>query len=110
MSNNDYSIAGPGESVVVLEFRPEDQTIDFEFTLYPDNLNEGQEAFQLGTSRGSLNSAIGPIFTPPSPGVLYSSSFILINESRFENNLYSYIHTLHVVFTYSCYSNCIETA
>ena len=83
VSNNDYSIAGPGESVVVIEFRPEDQTIDFEFTLYPDNLNEGQEVFQLGTSRGFLNGVIGPLFTFPTSGVLFSSSYIFINESEF---------------------------
>ena len=83
MSNNDYSIAGPGESVVVIEFRPEDQTIDFEFTLYPDNVVEGQEAFELDSSRGSLNSVIGPTFIPPSSGVLFSSSYIFIDESEF---------------------------
>ena len=82
VSNNDYSIAGPGESVVVLEFRPNDQTIEFEFTLYPDNINEGQEAFQLDSSRGSLNGVIGPTFIPPSSGVLFSSSFIFIDESE----------------------------
>ena len=83
MSNNDYSIAGPGESVVVFEFRPEDQTTNFEFTLYPDNLNEGQEAFQLSSSRGFLNGVIGPLFTFPTSGVLFSSSYIFINESEF---------------------------
>ena len=107
VSNNDYSIAGPGESVVVLEFRPEDQAIDFEFTLYPDNLNEGQEAFQLGTSRGFLNGVIGPLFAFPSSGVLFSSSYIFINESEF--SVISYMkqnHIFHCSFThYSTYEH-----
>ena len=81
-SNNDYSIAGPGESRVTLIFRPENQTIDFEFTLYPDSINEGLEAFQLGTSRGSMNGVTGPTFATPSPGVLFSSSFVLIDEGE----------------------------
>ena len=83
MSNNDYSIAGPEESVVVLEFHPQDQTTDFEFTLYPDNINEGQEAFQLDSRRGSLDGVIGPTFIPPSSGVLFSHSFVFIDESEF---------------------------
>ena len=92
-SNNDYSIAGPGESVVALEFPPENQTTGFEFTVYPDTLTEGLEAFQLRASRTSFNGRIGPSFSTPSPGsTLFSSTFVLIEECELCLIIHSEIH------------------
>ncbi len=77
VSNNDYSISAQGENTVLLVFGPDDQTVDFEFTLYPDNITESLEAFQVRRIRTDFS---GPPFLPPTSGALFSSSFILIAE------------------------------
>ncbi len=76
-SNNDYSISAPGKNTVLLVFGPDDQMVDFEFTLYPDNFTESLEAFQVRRIRTDFS---GPPFLLPTSGDLFSSSFIFIAE------------------------------
>jgi len=45
--NNDYIIVGPDQSSVVPSFLPEAQTLEFIFTLFPDDIAEDTEAFHL---------------------------------------------------------------
>ncbi len=79
VSNNDYSISAPGENTVLLVFGPGNQTLDFEFTLYPDNVTESLEGFQIQRIRTNF---LGPPFLPPTSGALFSSSFIIIDERK----------------------------
>ncbi len=60
-------------------FGPDDQTLDFQFTFYPDNVMEGLEGFQVRRIRTNFS---GPPFLPPTSGALFSSSFILIDERK----------------------------
>lgn len=78
VNNNDYSISTPGDNTVLVIFRPEEQTVEFELTLYPDNVTEGLEGFRVER----LRDFTGPPFLPPTSDALLSSIFILIDECK----------------------------
>ncbi len=77
-ADNDYVVSLPGENTIVLEFAPDEQVLDFIFTLFPDDIAEGTEAFQA-SSQPSENP-LHPSFTAPSAGVLFPSTFIVIAD------------------------------
>ena len=80
VNDNDYSISTPGSNTILLTFRPEDQVIEFDITLYPDNIAEGLEAFQVERFRNFS----GPPFRPPTSQALFSSSFVIIDECKLQ--------------------------
>ncbi len=85
-ANNDYVVINPGVNTIVLEFFPDEQELDFTFTLFPDDIAEGTEAFQA-SSQPSENP-LHPSFTAPSAGVLFPSTFIVIADDDCKFGVY----------------------
>ena len=50
--NFDYTLGIPGQTFIVLQFLPNQQSITFEFFLNSDELPEGTEAFQASSTPG----------------------------------------------------------
>ena len=48
--NFDYAFSNPGQTFIVLEFLPSQQSITFVFLLNGDELSEGTEAFQASST------------------------------------------------------------
>ncbi len=78
LSDNDYVVTSPDSTTFLLEFGPEDQLLGFTFTLYPDMIAEGTEAFQASSQ--PTENPQDPSFTAPSAGVLFPSTFIIIAD------------------------------
>ncbi len=76
--DEDYIVTNPNINLFVFDFLPNDQFLDFSFSLYPDNLAEGPEGFQVFSE--SSERPFDPVFTLPSPGVLFPSTFIIISD------------------------------
>ncbi len=76
--NNDYVVDTPDRVSIIREFLPGDQTLEFSFTLFPDDFPEGTEAFQA--SAQPSEDPIDPDFLAPSAGVLFASTFIIIED------------------------------
>ena len=70
--HNDYMLTGPNEATVVVEFLPSMDSVSFSFTLFPDKLMEGIEAFEAMCTRDKS----APEFEQPLQ--LFSSTFIMI--------------------------------
>ena len=74
--NFDYTLGSPGDTFIVSQFHPNQQSIAFEFFLNSDELPEGTEAFQA-----SLISVEGfPTFQPPI-STAYASTEIQIIDN-----------------------------
>ncbi len=78
LSDNDYVANGPDVTTFLLEFGPDQQLLEFSFTLYPDMIAEGTEAFQASSQ--PTENPLDPSFTAPSAGVLFPSTFIIIAD------------------------------
>lgn len=76
--DNDYVVDIPDRVFIIREFSPDEQLLEFTFTLFPDNFPEGTEAFQ--TSAQPSEDPLAPNFLAPSPGVLFASTFIIIED------------------------------
>ena len=76
--DNDYVVDTPDRVFIVREFPPGEQTLEFSFTLFPDDFPEGTEAFQA--SAQPSEDPISPAFLAPSAGVLFASTFIIIED------------------------------
>ena len=48
--NFDYTLGSPGQTITVLQFLPNQQSITFEFFLNSDEIPEGTEAFQASST------------------------------------------------------------
>ena len=48
--NNDYVLLDPDQTVLISSFLPSAQTLEFVFTLLPDEIAEGTEAFHARSS------------------------------------------------------------
>ena len=77
-SSGDFAVLSlDNQTTVTLQFPPEDQLLGFQFTIFPDNKTaEGLEGFQASISPSEISRA--PTFSAPTPGVLYTSTFIVI--------------------------------
>ena len=75
--NNDYIIVGPDQSSVLPSFLPEAQTLEFIFTLFPDDIAEDTEAFQATSSPTEGEN----ILTFTAPVNLSASTFIVIEDN-----------------------------
>ena len=82
--NEDYSSNGELNNVV-LQFRPEQQRINVAFSLFPDDVPEGTEAFLIGTSSDkTAQLADGRMVDVPTflnPTTLSAESFVIIEGS-----------------------------
>ena len=77
-ADNDYTIGR--NNFVVLELEPGDQTVEFNFRLYRDDIAEGTEAFQATPARRQGS----PEFLGPT--VLSPNTFIIIEDDDSESN------------------------
>ena len=80
--NNDYAprFLNPNQTLKIpsLSFLPGIQTLEFDFTLFPDNVAEGTEAFQVRSSPSQgVNS---PGFSIPTDQNTHSETFIIIED------------------------------
>ena len=78
----DYRVTGL--TVVVLEFGPREQRINFQFTLFPDTLPEGTEAFLASSAPADMtqlpDGRTVPIPTFLNPINLLAESFVIIED------------------------------
>ena len=81
-ADNDYLFSFPGEDVAVFQFSPDEQRLHFPFSLFPDDVAEGTEAFQASIQPSE--NPLHPAFIDPSAGVLYSSTYIHIIDDDCE--------------------------
>ena len=77
-ANNDYTIGQ--NNFVNLELEPGDQTIEFNFRLFGDDIAEGTEAFQATPAR--LEGTPGFL----APTVLAPDTFIIIEDDDSKSN------------------------
>ena len=79
----DYRLSAAGTSVV-LQFSPMVQRINFLFTLFPDTLPEGTEAFFASSAPADVtqlpDGRIVPVPTFLNPNVLSAGIFIIIED------------------------------
>ena len=82
----DYRVTGL--TVVVLEFGPREQRINFQFTLFPDTLPEGTEAFLASSAPADMaglpDGRIVPVSTYLNPVALSAESFVIIQDDDCE--------------------------
>ena len=77
--NNDYLLLDPEQTVIISHFLPTAQTLEFVFTLFPDEIAEGTEAFQV---RSSPSEGVDdPDYTIPTElNTLFAETFIIIKD------------------------------
>ena len=81
--NNDYLLLFPDQTAIILTFIPSAQTFDFVFTLFPDEVAEGTEAFQARSS--PLEGTDDPGYTIPTElNTLFAETFIIIEDDDCE--------------------------
>ena len=73
----DYRIGAPGQTSVNRTFLAFQQRIDFQFTLFPDTLPEGTEAFQASVSLTGLS---GPVEIVPNLEISASKICVFIED------------------------------
>ena len=77
--NNDYLLLNPDLSVIISSFLPGAQTLEFIFTLFPDDVAEGTEAFQARSSPSE--GALDPDYIiPTDANTLFAETFIIIED------------------------------
>ena len=82
----DYRVSAAqlGVTVVVLEFGPMVQRINFQFTLFSDTLPEGTEAFLASSAPADMaglpDGRIVPVSTYLNPVALSAESFVIIED------------------------------
>ena len=78
--NNDYFLLNPDQSIIIQSFLPGCQTLEFIFTLYPDDVAEGTEAFQARSSPSG--GTVVPGYTIPDQfNTLFAETFIIIEDN-----------------------------
>ena len=77
--NNDYLLLDPDQTVTVSAFLPAAQSLEFVFTLFPDEVAEGTEAFQARSSPSEGTD--DPDYTIPTAlNTLFAETFIIIED------------------------------
>ena len=83
VTNNDYILLDPDQTAIILAFFPSAQTFDFDFTLFPDEVAEGTEAFQARSF--PFEGTDGPGYTIPTElNTLFAETFIIIEDDDCE--------------------------
>ena len=107
----DYRISTPGQTSMTLTFLATNnmiavQRINFQFTLFPDTLPEGNEAFRAGVSpQDTRVRPDGTIETFPTflnPKSLTSETFVIIEDDdrKFEIFTILFPFTSSIIFSY----------
>ena len=77
--NNDYLLFNSDQSVIISSFLPGAQTLELLFTLFPDDVAEGTEAFQASSSPSE--GALDPDYIiPTDENTLFAETFIIIED------------------------------
>ena len=85
--NNDYLLLDPDQTVLISSFLPSAQTLEFVFTLFPDEIAEGTEAFQARSSPSEGTD--DPDYTIPTAlNTLLAETFIIIEDDDRELCMY----------------------
>ena len=72
-------LSDPDQTVLISSFLPTAQTLEFVFTLFPDEIAEGTEAFQARSSPSE--GADDPDYTVPTElNTLFAETFIIIED------------------------------
>ena len=80
---NDYLLLDPDQTVLISSFLPAAQTLEFVFTLFPDEIAEGTEAFQARSSPSE--GADDPDYTIPTAlNTLFAETLIIIEDDDCE--------------------------
>ena len=78
--DNDSFLLDPDQTVIISSFLPSAQTLEFVFTLFPDEIAEGTEAFQVRSSPSE--GADDPDYTIPTTiNTLFAETFIIIEDN-----------------------------
>ena len=102
----DYRISMPGQTSVTLTFLATDDMINFPFTLFPDTLPEGTEAFRAGVSpQDTRVRPDGTIETFPTflnPESLASETFVVIEDDDCKFKIFAILFpfTSSIIFSY----------
>ena len=102
----DYRLSLPGRTSVTLPFLTRDQMIDFPFTLFPDDLPEGTEAFRASVSpqdtRVVPDGSTETFPTFLNPESLASEIFVVIEDDdrKFEIFAILFPFTSSIIFSY----------
>ncbi len=99
--DNDYVITLPTERSFVLLFPPENQLLEFAFTLFPDEIAEGTEGFQASSQPSEDPN--NPAFTAPTPGVLFPSTFIIIADDD-RKRIYTQLKLLYILLAFTSFA------
>ena len=82
--NNDYLLVNPDQTVILTSFLPTEQTLEFVFTLFPDDTAEGTEAFQARSSLRIERFDV-PYYTfPTNVSTVFAETFIIIEDDDCE--------------------------
>ncbi len=99
ISDEDYIVTAPDERSFVFLLQPEHQFLDFLFTLFSDDLVEGTEGFRVFSY--ATEDPTSPIFTAPSSGVLFPSTFIIIADDDCKlHKIALYIPCIYISYIY----------
>ena len=77
--NNDYVLLDPDQTVIISYFLPSAQTLEFVFTLLPDEIPEGTEAFHASSSP-SEGADYADYTIPTELNTLFAETFIIIED------------------------------
>ena len=105
--NNDYLLLDPDQTVIISSFLPTAQTLEFVFTLFPDEIAEGTEAFQARSSpsEGTDN----PEYTVPTDlSSLFAETFIIIEDDDRELRSTKFINSVYIILNESRYPNTVQ--
>ena len=107
ITDNDYLLLDPNQTVIILAFLPSAQTFDFVFTLFPDEVAEGTEAFQARSS--SSESADAPAYAIPTElNTLFAETFIIIEDDDGELRFTKFINSVYLILNESRYPNTVQ--
>ena len=108
ITNNDYLLLDPDQTVIISSFLPTAQTLEFIFTLFPDEVAEGTEAFQARSSPSK--GADDPDYTIPTKlNTLFAETFIIIDPDGRELCMHAYLYiVLCFLINYSILLNVLS--
>ena len=79
--NNDYLLLDPDQTVLISTFLPSAQTLEFVFTLFPNEIAEGTKAFQATCRSSPSEGTDDHDYTIPTElNTLFAETFIIIED------------------------------
>ena len=107
ITNNDYLLLDPDQTVIISSFLPTAQTLEFIFTLFPNEIAEGTEAFQARSSPSEGTD--DPDYTVPTDlSTLFAETFIIIEDDDRELRSTKFINSVYIILNESRYPNTVQ--